>query len=551
VTIDLICKATRGCLLVMVAMSVARGEGDDARPAVETPPNILLVIADDLGYSDIGVYGGEMATPNIDSLSQQGTLFTSFHTSPACATTRAMLFSGVDNHRAGLGTLAEIMTPKQLGEPGYEGYLNHNVTSVARVLQDNGYRTYYSGKWHLGSGDGQLPIARGFDRSFAMLGGGGSHFDDRGFAEKYAVVKYTEDGNKAALPAEHYSSVTFTNKLLEFVNGDNSDSPFFGVLSFTAPHWPLQAPQEAIARHEQTYKAGWDTIRDARFQRMKAIGLIPESLTYPPRSEVVPAWSSLQPEEQQRNARIMAIYAAMVELMDENLGRVLAELKASGELDNTVVIFMSDNGADARDITEYPFYAAWLRDNFETVDPTGDANSFIFAGPGWGQVSTTPHRDAKSSLGEGGIRSPLIFADFRKPREEENRIAAFTTVLDVVPTLLDLIGNGANASRYDTDNTIRPVGRSMLPVIDGEMSAVHAENDSLGFEYSGHSALIQGKWKALRRKQRQGQSIWALYDLETDQTELNDLATVYPERLESMKSAYAQYESDVGVISRD
>ncbi len=548
--IDIIRKATRGGLLAIVVMCTACSDGDDPRPAVEVPPNILLVISDDLGYSDIGVYGGEIATPHIDGLADKGTSFTNFHTSPACSTTRAMLFSGVDNHRAGLGTLAEIMTPKQRSNPGYEGYLNHNVTSVASVLQDNGYRTYFSGKWHLGSGKDQIPVARGFDHSFAMLSGAGSHFDHRGYGEKYAVISYTEDGEKATLPVDHYSSVTYADKLVEFVNSDDSQTPFFGVLSFSAPHWPLQAPKYAIDRYEQVYLEGWDAIREQRFARMKAIGLIPKSLTFPPRVATSPAWSSLGADEQRRNARVMAVYAAMVDLMDENLGRVLERLKESGQLENTVVIFMSDNGADAHAIVDYPVYVDWLREHFETVEPSGNADSFIFAGPEWAQVSATPHRDAKSSLGEGGVRSPLIITDFRNLRAQEDRIKAFTTVLDIVPTMLDLVGNGVDTSRYDTDKTIRPTGRSVLPIIAGTMSVVHAETESLGFEYSGHSALIQGKWKALRRKQKEGESSWALYDLEADQTELNDLASVFPARLEEMKKAYAQYEADVGVISR-
>ena len=207
---------------------------DEAVP--ERRPNILLVIADDLGYSDIGAYGSEIETPNIDQLAAHGTLFTNFHTSPVCSATRAMLFSGVDHHRAGLGTLAEIMSPNQLGKPGYEGYLNQRVTSVASVLRDNGYQTYYSGKWHLGAAADQRPVARGFDRSFALLGGGGSHFDDRGFGEKYAVVEYVRNGDRAPLPADHYSSATFTSELIDVIGRSKTDKPFFAVLSFTAPH---------------------------------------------------------------------------------------------------------------------------------------------------------------------------------------------------------------------------------------------------------------------------------------------------------------------------
>ena len=241
----------------------------------------------------------------------------------------------------------------------------------------------------------------------------------------------------------------------------------------------------------------------------------------------------------------------MIELMDEHVGRLIDELSKLGELENTVAIFMSNNGADARDIASYPFYETWLRENFETEEPTGDSNSFIFAGPGWGQVSTTPHRGAKGSLLEGGIRSPLIIADFRAQSGNQRAITAFITVLDVVPTLLGLVGDSIDISRYDNDGTYRPNGRSLLPVITGLEDAVHGEGESIGFEYNGQAALVQGHWKALRQDFQAGATKWSLYNLEVDPTEQHDFAAEYPEQLRRMISAYAEYENDVGVITKE
>ncbi len=515
------------------------------------PPNILLIVADDLGYSDIGAYGGEIPTATLDGLAKRGTLFTNFHTSPGCSTTRAMLYTGVDHHLAGLGTLAEIMTPYQRGRPGYEGFLNDRVVSVARLLRGFGYRSYLSGKWHLGAEPGQLPTDRGFDRFFASMEGGGNHFDRRGFAPQYPVLQYKQDGRDAAvLPPGHYSTITYTNKLLDFIESDH-EAPFFAVLAYTAPHWPLQAPASMIAPHLRSYQKGWDQIRAERHNRMRSLRIIPDTAALPTRSSQVQAWEELSDLQRSRHARLMAIYAAMVVSMDENVGRLLRKLQRSGRLENSIVIFLSDNGAEARDISGYARYEAWLRANFETQLPTGDADSFLFAGPGWAQVSSTPLKFGKASLAEGGIRSPLVIADFRQPSPGAKKNDAFTTVMDIVPTILDIAGASHPGRTLSGAPAVLPMGESLVPMLKGEEDLQRWRRaHPVGYEYNGHNALILGDWKAVRHMPPYGKNTWELYNIAIDPGELRNLAQEESVRLRRMIGFYHDYAETVGVVPK-
>ena len=513
------------------------------------PPNILLVIADDMGFSDTGVTGGEIATPTIDALAAAGSLFTNFHTAPTCSPTRAMLLTGVDHHQAGFGTLAEIATDEQRAQPGYEGFLNARVATIAEVLKTTGYETLYSGKWHIGSQPQQIPSARGFDRAFSLMEGGGNHFDKRGYGKSRPVVHYVQDGRAVELPPNFYSSTGIADKFLEFLGRRDTQSPFFGVVSFTAPHWPLQAPADAIERHESRYLQGWDELRARRFSKQKSLGVIPSSTPFPTRVTSAAEWASLEPAEQRRNARIMAIYAAMIETLDSNLGRVLDALRASGDLDNTVVIFLSDNGPEGRDISGYPFYAKWLRENFETRAPTGDANSFLFTGQGWAQLSATPFRDTKGTLFEGGIRVPLIITDFRAQNPTAKRVTGFTSVLDIVPTVLEVAASDQTLAFYADRAVLRPSGKSLWRASSGKPNAGGTTEAVTGFEYNGHAALVRGRWKAIRSKSNKASNTWALYDLHTDPTESIDLASAQPDRLAEMIDEYGNYARSVGVFS--
>lgn len=515
--------------------------------AAESRPNILIVMADDMGFSDIGVTGGEIPTPNIDALAAAGHLFTNFHTAPTCSPTRAMLLTGVDHHQAGFGTLNEIATDQQRAQPGYEGFLNRRVATVAEVLKTAGYETLYSGKWHLGRGVAHLPSARGFDQTFSLLEGAGNHFDDRGYGSSTPKVHYVENGAPVTLPPDYYSSSGIADKFLGFLDRRETGVPFFGVLSFIAPHWPLQAPAEDIARHESRYQVGWDELRARRLSRQIESGIFPGTIPLSRPAHSVAAWSSLTPDERGRQARIMAIYAAMIENMDTNLGRVLAHLRATGELDNTVVIFLSDNGPEGRDISGYPFYADWLRQNFEMDVPTGTADSFVFAGRGWAQLSATPFRGVKGSLFEGATRVPLIVADFREPVMPAKHVTKYASVLDVAPTIYALAAGPQARAFYSARALLRPEGTSLLLPNADWQEAGAGTTAVTGLEYNGHSAVVRGRWKAIRAKSTR---VWMLYDVEADPTERIDLAQSRPAVLQSMIEDYGDYARTVGVYPR-
>jgi arylsulfatase A-like enzyme len=324
-----------------------------ATPAVaQDRPNILVIVTDDLGWSDLGAFGGEVDTPNLDRLALSGVRFTGFHTAPTCSPTRSMLLSGVDNHEAGLGTMAEMQLPTQKAKPGYEGYLNDRVASIPELLGAGGYYTVMAGKWHLGLTDERSPAARGFDRSFALLQGLGNHFgadQDGAWRAGDLAADYREDGKLTRLPDGAYSSDYFADKLIAYLGAPRpagkANQPFFAYLAFSAPHWPLQAPRDLIAKYKGRYDAGPEALREQRLARQKALGLVPRDAKPFALTGVTP-WASLTAEERAIQARKMEVYAAMVDRVDQDVGRVLDSLEKSGQLDNTLILFTSDNGPE-------------------------------------------------------------------------------------------------------------------------------------------------------------------------------------------------------------
>ncbi len=312
-------------------------------------PNILLIIADDLGYSDLGVFGGEISTPNLDALAGAGRMLTNFHVAPTCSPTRAMLMSGTDAHRAGLGAMNGLWSEQQKGKPGYEGFLNKDIVTFVRLLKEAGYHTYMSGKWQLGYEDGYYPLDRGFEEAFWLKFGGASHFSDMRGITEYGEDAYWGEGREQlqALPDDFYSSDYFTDKMIEYIEKNRADGkPFFGYAAYTAPHWPLQAPQEYVDRYEGVYDAGYDGIREKRIERMRAAGLIGAGQTPAPQHPEWPGWEDLNEEQKKLEVRRMQLYAAMVEALDENIGRLIRYLKDSGEYENTFILFFSDNAQE-------------------------------------------------------------------------------------------------------------------------------------------------------------------------------------------------------------
>jgi arylsulfatase A-like enzyme len=515
-------------------------------------PNIVLIVADDMGYSDLSAFGSEIPTPNIDKIAQGGMKITNFRALPTCSPTRSMLLTGVDNHIAGLGTMAGFTTPNQKGKPGYETYLNNRVVTVASLLKDAGYHTYMTGKWHLGSQQGYLPTDRGFEKSFTLLEGAGGHFNDMGYTPNILVANYQENGKKVNLPPKFYSTNYYTDKMIEYINQNRGDGkPFFMFAAYTSPHDPLQAPPENIKKYLGKYDIGWDKIRQQRFQRMKQLGIIPNNLSMIPRANEVVAWDRLTPEQRRYNSKVMAIYAGMVDNLDSNVGRLIEHLKKIGEYDNTMFIFISDNGAAGHAFGMRKDYEELLKkykinNSYENI---GNADSFISYGKGWAQVSATPFFGFKGRVFEGGIRVPAFFY-YPGAIKPGTKNTAFASVIDMTPTILDYAEVKHPGKSYQGNPIVPMNGRSLRPLLEGKTSRIYGENDPIGVEIfgDGNDALFLGDWKAINVSKPYGDGQWKLYNIVQDPTESKDLSKQFPDQLKKMIALYAQYEKNVGYV---
>ncbi len=523
--------------------------------ATESRPNILLILADDLGFTDIGAYGSEIATPNIDRLAGGGVRMRNFYASPFCSPTRAMLMSGSDNHLVGFGDMAELMTAEQRGKPGYEGYLNERVVPIPQVLKDAGYRTVMAGKWHLGNAENQSPAARGFDRSYAMTMGGASHFGDQtGIvamdASKPPKAIYRENGKSIDIPRQgFYSSVAFTDKVIGYLDEtEASGKPFFAYLAFTAPHWPLHAPDEDIRKYEGRYDAGYEQLRKERAERLVKLGLLdPKTPVYEGHA-YWPKWDTLTPEQKKAESKRMAVYAAMVDNMDRQIGRLLKHLEDKGQLDNTVVFFLSDNGADGNSVYDVGETRTWIhRDMDNSIENTGRQGSFVEYGPGWAQVGMTPLHLYKAFMYEGGISVPAI-AWGPKAGLKSGERAAPAHVSDLAPTIYELAGTRHPGTEYQ-GKTVLPVrGKSLVSFLRGESASVRGPDETLAWELGGRKALRKGDWKIVMANAPWGTGRWELYNLAEDRTESRDLANENPAKLQEMLAAWKQYVAETGVL---
>ena len=550
-------KALCVTLLVAMMMSCAVEE-----PPADARPNILVVVLDDLGFNDMSHMGGEINTPNLDRLAAEGVLLTNFHAAPNCSPTRAMLLSGMDSHRAGLGNMAEEMAPNQEGQPGYEGHLNFSVAALPEVLQDAGYRTLMTGKWHLGLEERTSPAARGFDRSFAMLQGGAGAFDNMLPIVGPGKALYRRDGEEVAtLPEGFYSTQFYTDEMIRYIeDGRAEGSPFFAYLAYTSPHWPLQAPAASVARYEGRYDAGYDALTAERLGALKARGFVAGNLSAFPRFPDVPAWEDLSEEEQRLSARRMEVYAAMVDDVDAHFGRLLAYLEETGEMENTFIFLLSDNGPEAHDlVVGWDALARWVEaccDN--SLDNIGRANSYTWYGRGWGQAGNAPLRMYKGYTAQGGVRVPAI-AHFPKAFGAR-RSGAVLSVMDVMPTLLDYAGVSAPGSRFRGREVLPMEGRSLRPLLEGRADTPHPPGYAVGWELFGKRALRQGDWKIIYRPEHELLQVsapeirngrWQLYNLAEDPHELHDLAAEHPDRLKRLISFWDAYAERNGVILPD
>jgi len=516
--------------------------------AADARPNFLVIVADDLGFSDVGAFGGEIDTPNLDALAYSGLRLTGFHSAPTCSPTRSMLMSGSDNHVAGLGSMAELLAPNQKGQPGFEGYLRPDIAPLPERLRDAGYTTIMSGKWHLGTTPETDPSQRGFEHSFALLQGGHNHFG-LGLSTDPSKGGYTyrRDGKTLdALPADFYSSDSFTDELLRFMSESaGNGKPFFAYLAFTAPHWPMQAPTSDIAKYHGRYDRGFDELREARLRRQVELGLLDPSVIAHAPTLKSGAWNELSAEQRAEQARLMEIYAAMVDRLDRNVGRVVDYLRRTNQFDNTVIVFMADNGAEGIDLRAgtIPRMRALVDAADNRLDNLGAASSYLSYGPGWAQAATAPSWLYKAYTTEGGTRVPA-FIEFAGLKRQRAISPVFGTVADVLPTLVELAGLPPPTSTFE-GRTVRPVrGTSWVPYLAQNTERVHPPSEAVGWELFGARALRAGDWKAVHLFDGD----WQLFDLARDPGETRDLSAAEPKRLGRLVSDWDRYAKDVGVI---
>ncbi|WP_422362227.1 arylsulfatase [Reichenbachiella sp.] len=557
-------------MLGVIGMLIVTGcqppqQKEESKTIQNKKPNVLILLADDMGYGDIGVYGSEIQTPNVDQLAKEGVQFTNFHVGAACSPTRTMLMTGVDNHRAGLGNMTEIQADNQFGQPGYEGYLNDDVVSVATRMKDGGYNTYMVGKWHLGHSETTIPYAKGFERSFALMESGADNWVEQPYAPMYDAVHYFEDDKQVSLPTEdYYSSNYYTDKMMNYIGSDRQEGkPFFAYVSFQAVHYPHQAPKSYIDKYNGVYDAGWKELRMKRLERQKELGIVSKdvSLNFDNAATIEPDWKisdweSLSDEEKKFNARRMQTYAGMVDNMDYNIGRLLNYLKEIGEYDNTVIIFLADNGADPNQLPTKSGFDVWYKENYDYVtieDYSGDYSamgqkgSFADYGPGWAATANTPNSFYKTFSTEGGIRVPFI-AWYPKSLEAGKVTSEFGFVKDIVPTILEIAGIDGSGNTYNGKEIYPITGTSMWSSLNGKTESVHAEDEIIGYELAGSSAVFKGNYKLVINPKTKGTGEWELYDIVNDPSEMSNLVTKMPELVEELKSAYKTYEKENGVV---
>ncbi len=513
-------------------------------------PNILWIVADDLGYTDLGCYGGDIKTPNIDLLAKNGLQFTRFHTSPLCAPTRAMLLSGNDNHVAGMGSMFPVKGTPREGKPGYERHLSSRIVTVAQLLKDGGYQTLMAGKWHLGYEDDYTPYAKGFEKSFVLLNGAGNHFNNNPiFSDD--PPQYRQDDQTILFPEARFSTDVYTEKMIAYIKNRKEDRPFFAYLAYTAPHWPLQVPAEYSDRYKGKYDIGYDSLRILRFNKLKEIGIIPPDTKLPRRPPQIKPWTELSAEEKKVESRKMELYAAMVENLDDNIGRLLQYLKQSGLFDNTIIMFMSDNGAAGEDFYNLPGgFGPFLRKHYNNdYENMGTASSFVSYGPQWAQAGAAPFKLYKYYATEGGIVTPLIISGMNVERKTGLQ-NTFITVLDLAPTFLDLAGIKYPLI-YNNHKVTPIIGESFDLFIKGKTNTIHNPNYVFGLEHDGQCLLIKGNWKITNISQPFDETAFSLYNLADDPGESNDLSGSNPKKLKEMMQEWEIFKKKTGVIPKE
>jgi arylsulfatase A-like enzyme len=520
-------------------------------------PNIVIILADDMGFSDMGSFGGEIATPNLDALAMAGVRFPGFYTHASCSPTRSMLLSGVDTHINGLGNMSEWIAPNQRGVPGYEGNLSDAVVTLPELLQQAGYHTYMTGKWHLGKAPDKIPRARGFERDFSLLDGGGNYWDMRNVVAVSPKLVFTEDGQYLAeLPEDYYATRTYTNKMIEYIDEDRDDGkPFFAYVAHQAPHDPYHLPEEWRTRHVGEYDKGWDLFRRQRLEKQIEMGITEPGSQLSERMWFVPDPTQLAPAARAVLGMKMELYAGMVENMDMHVGRLVDYLKSIGEYENTIFIVFGDNGAEGTDLfdmiagTPGTLNALNAAINWSQTHPKawGNPESFVGYGPMWAQVSMTPFSQYKGWLAEGGIRNALVVSGPVVNRPAGSIHHSTLHVADIMPTLLD-VADVEYPEIHEGKKLPQLMGKSWITMLNGEAETVRTDEDYLGWELFGNRAIRQGNWKLRWQWRPFGTGDWELFNLETDASERTNLADRNPRKLNEMLSLWADYVEKNNVI---
>ena len=519
----------------------------EAEPEVvaEKPrPNILVVLFDDVGFMGFGPYGADASTPTINTIADNGVMLTRYYSSPFCGPSRAMLMTGMDNHQVGMGTLVETVTDEQRARPGYSMVWHRDQATIGTLLSEAGYRTYVTGKWGIGATAANLPNEFGFDRSYVMDATGGSNYDAKPYLPGYDTVNWFEDGEPITLPDDFYSSRSLVDKMIDYIDEGEKEQPFFAFLSLQAVHIPLQAPREFIDKYDGVFDRGWDVMREERLQTALELGIVPPTTKLAPAPDTHRAWSDLTPQQKEVSAREMQVNAGMMEAADHHVGRLLQHLKDSGQLENTIVIITSDNGAESA-MTEFEgplniaLDAVKLIEGFDmSLDNLGQRRSITAMGPEWASVTAAPFNLYKFYASEGGLRVPLVASGPGIASGVASN--APVHVSDLVPTMLEAAGVS-----YDPQSFY---GKSVLPMLKGETDVTRAEDESFAGEVSGNSALYRGDWKIARISAPLGDSNWRLYNLASDPGETTDLSGKNPELFKELLTEYQAYSEAVGVF---
>ncbi|MEG3659930.1 arylsulfatase [Arenibacter palladensis] len=527
-------------LVILCSCGKGKSEKDTGHQLVKDGrPNIILIMSDDMGYSDIAPYGGEIETPNLTELAKGGLKFTQFYNTARCCPTRASLMTGCYPQQAGIGHMtnpSENPDGHNLGISEYQGFLSRNTVTIAEVLKAAGYNTLMTGKWHLGfEKEEQWPLQRGFEKYYGIVDGASNFFQPtypRGIFVGNDTITINDEN--------FYTTDAFTDNAIQFINDSKKEepnSPFFLYLAYNAPHWPLQAPKKDIDKYRGKYMAGWEKLRSERFERMREMGLIDASWKLSTEDDIV-EWDSLSEDKKKEMDLRMAIYAGMIDRMDQNIGRLVADLKAKNLYNNTIIMFLNDNGACA----EGGMLGGGPASQLETKE-----GYFLSYGKAWANASNTPYKEYKHWLHEGGIASPFIvhWPEGIDKNRQGSIVREYGFLPDIMATCLNLAG--ADYPKEFNGNKITPMsGKSLKPLITEGETRIHTE--PIFWEHEGNKAVRIGKYKLVQMWEQNIDDNWELYDLENDRTEMHNLIKQMPERAKEMIALYYDWADKMGVL---